>query len=79
MRFRNSLRAPNLNYPYLKNSLPEGFLQQRIWLLSYKTLQNIYKQHANHRLSEWQGFLIAVIRQIEHPEFILDPKGLKQA
>ena len=63
----------NYCFRILKNSLPEGFLQERIWLLSYKTLQNMYKQRVNHRLSQWQGFFAAVLRQIEHPEFIWRP------
>jgi hypothetical protein len=67
----------NSYFESLKNSLPEGFLQHRIWLLSYKTLQNIYKQRANHRLSEWKGFLITVVTQIEHPEFIIGAKQEK--
>ncbi len=62
----------NYCFRKVKNSLPEGFLQQRIWLLSYKTLQNMYKQRANHRLSQWQGFFVAILTHIEHPEFIFN-------
>lgn len=38
----------------LKNSLPEGFLQRRIWQLSLAQMLNIYKQRKNHRLPEWK-------------------------
>lgn len=55
----------------IKNMLPEGFLQRRIWMMSYKTLQNIYTQRINHRLPQWQMFLSSVMEQIEHPEFIV--------
>ena len=38
----------------LKNSLPEGFLQRRIWQLSLAQMLNIYKQRKNHKLPEWK-------------------------
>ena len=38
----------------LKNDLPEGFLQRRIWQLSLAQMLNIYKQRKNHRLPEWR-------------------------
>jgi hypothetical protein len=37
----------------LKNSLPEGFLQRRIWHLSLAQMLNIYRQRKSHRLKEW--------------------------
>lgn len=55
----------------LKNELPEGFLQRRIWCFSYKTFQNIYHQRINHKLPYWKIFLETVLKQIEHPEFIV--------
>lgn len=55
----------------IKNNLPEGFLQRRIWMISYKTLQNIYNQRYNHRLPQWKEFLDSVLSQIKHPEFII--------
>lgn len=55
----------------IKSLLPEGFLQRRIWVFSYKTLQNMYVQRINHRLPQWQVFLNTVLSQIEHPEFII--------
>lgn len=54
----------------LKNALPEGFLQRRIWMISYAGLKNIYNQRKNHRLPEWNQFLTIVLAQVEHPEFI---------
>jgi hypothetical protein len=55
----------------LKNTLPEGFLQRRIWHFNYKTLQNIYNQRKDHRLPQWHSFINHVICSIEHPEFII--------
>jgi hypothetical protein len=58
-------------FPELKSVIPEGFLQRRIWMISYKTLQGIYVQRINHRLPQWQYFLNTVINEIQHPEFII--------
>jgi hypothetical protein len=55
----------------IKSSLPEGYLQRRIWMFSYKTLQNIYVQRYNHRLPQWRTFLDYALENIEHPEFII--------
>lgn len=56
----------------IKNMLPEGFLQRRIWMFSYRTLQGIYIQRYNHKLPQWRYFLDTVLSQIEHPEFIVE-------
>ena len=37
----------------LKNVLPEGFLQRRIWTLNLANMKNIYRQRINHRLPQW--------------------------
>lgn len=55
----------------IKNNLPEGFLQRRVWMLSYKTLQNIVWQRKNHKLKQWQFFIDELLQQIEHPEYII--------
>lgn len=38
----------------LKNDLPEGFLQRRVWSLSLAQMKNIYHQRRNHRLPQWK-------------------------
>lgn len=53
-----------------KNELPEGFLQRRIVMVNYKTLQNMYAQRLTHRLPQWKHFLCSVVTNLEHPEFI---------
>jgi hypothetical protein len=58
------------NLDRLKRLLPEGFMQRRVWMLSYKTFQNIWMQRRTHKLEEWRQFLHQVLRQIEHPEYI---------
>ena len=37
----------------LKNGLPEGFLQRRVWSLSLANMKNIYHQRKHHRLPQW--------------------------
>lgn len=37
----------------LKNMLPEGFLQRRIWMSNLAVMKNIYHQRKNHRLPQW--------------------------
>lgn len=55
----------------LKNILPEGFLQRRVWKMPYNTLQNIYTQRHDHKLDEWKYFCSEILSHIEHPEFIV--------
>lgn len=59
---RNSLNRMHLEYAEtkdenvfleLKNALPEGFLQRRIWTLNLANMKNIYRQRINHRLPQW--------------------------
>lgn len=38
----------------LKNELPEGFLQRRIWSMNLANMKNIVKQRKNHRLPQWK-------------------------
>ena len=61
------------NWYRLKQLLPESFMQRRLWLVSYKTLQNIFYQRGNHRLPEWREFLEQVSCQLEYPEWVERP------
>lgn len=54
--------------------LPQSFLQRRIWCMSYKTLQNIFIQRNSHKLKEWHYFCDEVIKQSQHPEFLIKDK-----
>jgi hypothetical protein len=56
----------------VKNQLPEGFLQRRIWCINYKCFQNIYNQRINHKLPQWKYFCKTVLESLEHPEFIVE-------
>ena len=59
------------DFERVKAVLPEGFLQRRIWCMSYKTLQNIVAQRSTHKLYEWKYFCEQMVQQIDHPEFII--------
>lgn len=54
----------------LKRHMPEGFLQKRMWCMSYKTFRNMYLQRMHHRLPHWPKFLSQVLAQIEHPDLL---------
>ena len=54
----------------LKANLPEGFLQTRVWKMSYKTLRNMFQQRKTHRLPHWPDFISQVISQLDHQELI---------
>ena len=58
---------------WIKNTLPEGFLQRRIVCTNYKALQNIYHQRKSHRLPEWSVFCDSLLG-LEHSEFIFGSK-----
>ena len=40
----------------MKENLPEGTMQERVWMFSYQTLRRIYFQRRNHRLPQWRKF-----------------------
>ena len=52
----------------LKNVLPEGFLQRRIWTLNLANMKNIYRQRINHRLPQWHTVCYAF--RDATPEFL---------
>lgn len=54
----------------LKNVLPEGFLQRRLWVINYKTIRNIITQRESHKLPQWKHFCRAVMSMVNHPELI---------
>lgn len=54
----------------IKQALPEGYLQRRLWRVDYKTLRNIILQRRSHRLPHWQRFIEQVLRQVGHPELL---------
>ena len=55
----------------LKAYLPEGFMQRRMWKMSYKTLRNIIQQRKNHRLPHWKTFVEEILKQVEHPILLM--------
>jgi len=40
----------------MKEKLPEGTMQKRVWMFSYQTLRRIYYQRFDHRLPQWRMF-----------------------
>ena len=66
----NSICSEEKDINIIADNLPSGFLQDRLWKVSYKTLRNIVHQRKNHRLKDWDDFIEQVLEQIEHPELI---------
>jgi hypothetical protein len=62
------------DFTQLTNLLPQGYMQRRIWVLSYKTLQNIIMQRKNHKLPEWKDFCNTVLLHIGNPGFLEVPR-----
>lgn len=54
----------------IKKKLPEGFLQTRLWCMSYKTLRNIILQRRTHRLPHWKEFIRQTLALLDHPELL---------
>ena len=52
----------------LKNALPEGFLQRRIWTLNLANMKNIYGQRKSHRLPQWRQVCEAFVEAT--PDFL---------
>ena len=61
----------------VKKRLPEGFLQTRMWCMSYRTLRNIILQRRSHRLPHWKEFIRQTLDQLDHPE-LLPPLSAKE-
>ena len=53
----------------LKNALPEGYLQRRIWTVSLANMKNIYAQRRHHRLPQWHAVCEAFVEAT--PDFLL--------
>jgi len=62
--------AENKDLVGVKKRLPEGFLQTRMWCMSYRTLRNIILQRRTHRLPHWKEFIRQTLDQLDHPELL---------
>lgn len=71
-QFSHLLNLVKGKYPLerIKSALPEGFLQTRMWCMSYKTLRNIILQRHAHKLPHWPEFIKQVLGQLIHPELL---------
>ena len=60
------------DFLHLKKYMPEGFMQEREWMFSYKTFRNIIMQRTAHKLPHWQQFIHAIWIDCDHKEFLPD-------
>jgi len=54
----------------LKNELPEGFLQERMVVINYKSLKNMIEQRQRHKLEHWRELIKLIKEQVEHTELL---------
>lgn len=73
--YRNPEHKHYKDVTILKNNLPEGWLQERVVVTNYKTLQNIYFQRHEHRLKYWKQFCKDILEQLQYPQYI-KPSGV---
>jgi hypothetical protein len=59
-----------------KYLLPEGFLQQRLYLMNYAVIKNMIIQREHHKLGEWKVFLSELYKQVDHQDYL--PKVLDE-
>lgn len=74
----NIVISSNVSIEAIKNILPEGFLQRRIWVMNYKTLKNILTQRYTHKLPQWRQFCEYILESVEHPELLPTQDQLRQ-
>lgn len=72
----NEAARLNQTIDSLADALPSGFLQTRIWKMSYKTLQNVIHQRKGHRLGDWGEFIYEILTQCQYPYYLLSYEEL---
>ena len=65
----------NFSIDEMRDSLPSGFLECRVVNTNYKTLQNIIHQRKNHKSKKWNTFIEMLLKQVQHPEFLVNNQG----
>lgn len=61
IRWYNETKGDIEEFMAIKNMLPEGFLQRRVWTLNLANMKNIYRQRKNHRLPQWRAVCDAFV------------------
>jgi len=72
LRYKDKEDSNYKNITYLKNNLPEGWLQERIITTNYKVLQNIIYQRKGHRLKYWNHFISTTLQNCGFPELLVE-------
>lgn len=70
----DEFKAGIITIDQLKNDIPEGFLQGRMWKVNYKTIRNMLIQRTTHRLPQWRQFCNHLRNNLEHPELLPIPR-----
>lgn len=62
----------NMSIDEMRDSLPSGFLECRVVNTNYKTLQNIIHQRQGHKSNKWNTFINMLLKQLQHPEYLIN-------
>lgn len=54
----------------MKENLPEGTMQKRVWMFSYQALRRMYFQRRKHRLPQWRMFC-GWIETLPYAEYLI--------
>lgn len=65
----NAILEEDTKIEYLKNVLPDGFLQGRTVCTNYKVIRNIVLQRMNHKLPQWHIFCNAM-KNLKYAEYL---------
>lgn len=69
IRLYNSNKTSK-NLETLKDAIPEGFLQTRVWKLNYSNIREILIARTHHKLPSWKIFCQYLRDHLQHPELL---------
>ena len=65
----NRLISDNVPIEYIKNDLPDGFIQGRSVCTNYKVIRHIIMQRYNHKLPQWRYFC-EKMKELEYYDYL---------
>jgi len=69
LRMLNGRIEQGDNIEFIKNDLPDGFIQGRSICTNYKVIRHIIMQRYNHKLPQW-GYFCEKMKELEHYEYL---------
>lgn len=69
LKHLNTLINKGIEIEYLKNELPDGFIQGRSVCTNYKVIRHIIIQRYSHKLPQWRYFC-ETMKELEHYKYL---------